>query len=222
MYGDNTLSIIQTNFIVKDVQDEKRPKWQKRPQTSWLTSPLLYSTSSSKTADAASVKKALATSQPIFKPTGPISSSQGRFLWRGKDTGSSSTALRDFQRQQRHQDNRPAFLFAEYSYSGPFSVQRCKVEAGRPLDVPVWPHEAPGGGLLNHGQKRVRCRLSAVDGPLQMICPNLHWGGIKKSWNSGVSTMIRIEVISPWALYSEHTPIIIFYLNFYLILSCYL
>jgi hypothetical protein len=33
------------------------------------------------TVDAAIIKKALATSQPIFIPKSLISSSQGRFLW---------------------------------------------------------------------------------------------------------------------------------------------
>jgi hypothetical protein len=79
-YGDKTLSIVQIDFIIRAVEDEKRPKWRKWPPTLPLPLPPLYTKSGGKTVDAASFKKALTTSQPIFTPKSPISPSQGRFL----------------------------------------------------------------------------------------------------------------------------------------------
>lgn len=66
-FGENTLSSIQTYFRSKAVKDEKMPKWRKRPLTPWLPLSPLYTKSGGKTVDAASIKKALTTSQPIFK-----------------------------------------------------------------------------------------------------------------------------------------------------------
>ncbi len=79
MLGEKAMSIIQTNFIKIAVKDEKTTKWQKSPPTSLLPSLPLYSKSCGKTANTASITKALATSQLIFKPIRLISSSQGRF-----------------------------------------------------------------------------------------------------------------------------------------------
>ncbi len=69
------MSIIQT-FIKIAVKDEKR---RKSLPMSLLLSPALYSKSGGETVNTASITKALATSQPIFKPIRLISSSQGRF-----------------------------------------------------------------------------------------------------------------------------------------------
>jgi hypothetical protein len=79
MLGEKAMSIIQANFIKIAVKDEKMTKRQKSPPTSWLPSPPLYSKSGGKTVNAAPITKALATSQPIFKPIRLISLSQGRF-----------------------------------------------------------------------------------------------------------------------------------------------
>ncbi len=79
MLGEKAMSIIQTNFIKIAVKDEKTTKRRKSPPTSWLPSPPLYSKSGGETVNAASIMKALATSQPIFKLIRLISSSQGRF-----------------------------------------------------------------------------------------------------------------------------------------------
>ncbi len=92
MLGDNTMSIIQTNFISIAVKDKKMPKWP----MSWLPSPLLYSKFSGETVDSASVEKALAMSQPIFKPKSSILSSQGQFLWKDEETDSAGTSFQDF------------------------------------------------------------------------------------------------------------------------------
>jgi hypothetical protein len=67
MLGEKTMMIIQTNFTNIAVKDEKMPNRRKRPSTLWLLSPPLYGKSGGKTVDAASFKKALATSQTIFK-----------------------------------------------------------------------------------------------------------------------------------------------------------
>ncbi len=75
MFGDKSLLIIQANYIIKAVKDETMPKWQKSLPTSWLLSPPLYTKSGGKTIDAASGKKALAMSLPIFKPKDRMSSS---------------------------------------------------------------------------------------------------------------------------------------------------
>jgi hypothetical protein len=80
MLGETAMSSIQMNFIKRAVKDEKTTKRRKSPPTSWLPSPPLYNKSGGETVNAASFKKALATSQPIFKPKSPISSSQDRFL----------------------------------------------------------------------------------------------------------------------------------------------
>jgi hypothetical protein len=80
MLVEKAMSIIQTNLIQIAVKDEKTSKRRKRPPTSWLPSPPLYSKSGSKTVNAASFKKALTTSLMIFKPKSPILLPQGRFL----------------------------------------------------------------------------------------------------------------------------------------------
>ncbi len=90
------MSIIQMNLIKIAVKDEKTTKQRKSPLTPWLPSPPVYSKSGGKTVNAASFKKALASSQPVFKPKSPISSSQDRFLWRGEKTDSIGTSFRDF------------------------------------------------------------------------------------------------------------------------------
>jgi hypothetical protein len=59
-------------------------------------------------------------------------------------------------------------------------------------------------GCPNQQQKRVR-RLFAVDRPLWTVRPKRCWGGLIKSWNSWISKMFCIEVISPCLFYSEHT-----------------
>ncbi len=79
MLGEKAMSIIQANFIKIAVKDEKMTKRRKSPPTSGFSSPPLYSKSGGETVNAASITKALATSQPIFKPIRLISSSQGRF-----------------------------------------------------------------------------------------------------------------------------------------------
>jgi hypothetical protein len=62
----------------------------------WFPSPPLYTKSGGETIKAASVKKALATSQPIFKLESPISLSQGRILWKDKETDSAGVSFQDF------------------------------------------------------------------------------------------------------------------------------
>jgi hypothetical protein len=96
MLGEKTMLIIQTSFTNIAVKDEKMPKRRKRPPMPWLPSPPVYSKSGGETVDASSFKKALARSQPIFKLKSPISSSQGRFLWKGKETNSAGALFRDF------------------------------------------------------------------------------------------------------------------------------
>jgi hypothetical protein len=56
-----------------------------------LPSLLLYAWSGSKTANAASVKKAQAMYQLIFMPKRPIS-----FLWKDEETDSAGASFRDF------------------------------------------------------------------------------------------------------------------------------
>jgi hypothetical protein len=92
MFWDKTLSIIQTNYIIKAVR-QKMPKWQKGLPKSWLLSSPPYARSGSKTADAASSKKAQTMSQLIFKPKRPISSPQGQFLWKDKETYSAGASF---------------------------------------------------------------------------------------------------------------------------------
>ncbi len=66
-------------------KDKKLPNWWKEPLMSWLHSLLLFIRSGGETVNAFSDKKALATSQPIFKLKSPMSFSRGWFLWKGKD-----------------------------------------------------------------------------------------------------------------------------------------
>jgi hypothetical protein len=96
MLGETAMLIIQTNFIKIAVKDEKMTKRQKSPPTSWLPTLPLYSKSGGETVNAALFNKALATSQPIFKPKSSISSSQDRFLWWGEETDSTGASFRDF------------------------------------------------------------------------------------------------------------------------------
>ncbi len=96
MLGETAMLIIQMNFTKRAVKDKKTTKRRKSPPTSWLPSPPLYGKSGGKTVNTASFKKALATSQPIFKPKSPKSSSQDRFLWRGEETDSTGTSFWDF------------------------------------------------------------------------------------------------------------------------------
>jgi hypothetical protein len=100
---------------------------------------------------------------------------------------------------------RQAFCLLNTATADLFLFQRGKVEAGRPLAVPGWPHKELWGGHPNQQQKTVRRRLSAVNGSLRTIRPNQQREGLKKSWNSWASKMIRIEVILPCAFDSEHT-----------------
>ncbi len=76
------LLIIQTIYIIKAFKEEKQLKWWKGLSMSWLLSLPKYRKSSGKTTNAASVKKALAMSQPIFMPKSSILSSQGQFCER--------------------------------------------------------------------------------------------------------------------------------------------
>jgi hypothetical protein len=83
-YGDKILSMIQIDFIIRAVKDKKRPKWQKWPPNSQLPSLPPYAWSGGKTADAASLKKAQATSNPIFKPKRPNHRPRAGFCGRTK------------------------------------------------------------------------------------------------------------------------------------------
>jgi hypothetical protein len=58
---------------------KKMKKGPKGPQMSWLPLPPLYEKFGSETITETLVKKALATSQLIFKPKKPILSSQAGF-----------------------------------------------------------------------------------------------------------------------------------------------
>jgi hypothetical protein len=95
-FGDNILSTIQTNYIIKAVKDEKTLKRQKEPPNSLLPSSPPYAWSGGETANAASLKRAQATSQPIFEPKRLKSSPQGRFLWKDEETDSAGASLGGF------------------------------------------------------------------------------------------------------------------------------
>jgi hypothetical protein len=49
--------------------------------------------------NAASIKKSLVMSQPIFKPKHSIMSSQGRFSWKINNPDYAATSFQDFKRQ---------------------------------------------------------------------------------------------------------------------------
>ncbi len=147
------MSIIQTNFIKRAIKDEKTTKRGKSPPKSWLPSPPLYSKSGGKTVNAASFKKALAMSQPIFKPKSPISSSQDRFLWRGEETDSTGASSGTFNGGEGIKTIRQPFYLPNMATADLFLFQRGEIEAGRPLTVPGRPHEKCGGGRLNQQQK---------------------------------------------------------------------
>jgi hypothetical protein len=55
-----------------------------------------YAWSGGETADAASLKKAQATSQLIFKLKRQKSSPQGRFLWKDEETDSAGASIGGF------------------------------------------------------------------------------------------------------------------------------
>ncbi len=142
----------------------------------------LYARSGGKTANAASVKKVQATSQPIFKPKRPISSPQGRFLWKDEETDSDSASFRDFNGSDGVKTIRQPSYSPDTATADIFLFQRLKSKPGD-----LWlsrPYDEPGGGHLNQHQKQFRCRLLAVGGPLHTIRPNPCQGGLKKSQNS--------------------------------------
>jgi hypothetical protein len=61
-----------------------------------LPSSPLYAWSGGETANAASLKKAQAMSQPIFKPKRLKSLPQDRFLWKDEETDSAIASLGGF------------------------------------------------------------------------------------------------------------------------------
>jgi hypothetical protein len=74
-------------------------KVTKGPSTSWLPSPLLCKSFGSKIVNTASIKKALAMSQPIFKLKKNDTSSQDRFFWKDEDPDSASAVAAKASRQ---------------------------------------------------------------------------------------------------------------------------
>jgi hypothetical protein len=68
----------------------------KEPLNSLLPSPPPYAWSSGETVGAASLKKAQATSRPIFKPKRPKSSPQSWFLWKDEETDYAGASLGGF------------------------------------------------------------------------------------------------------------------------------
>jgi hypothetical protein len=69
-----------------------------------------------KTVNTAVVKKALATSQPIFKLKSHKLLSQSWFLRKDKEPDSAGASFQDFLRRWRHQDDPSAFLFTKHSH----------------------------------------------------------------------------------------------------------
>ncbi len=134
---------------------------------SWLLSPLLFRKSCSKTVNIAHIKKALVQSQPIFKPKNPRLSSQDWFLY-SSIHGCFSPGLQRAAKAQRQCATR---LFARYRPSGYFSLPKKKGEQGWCLVVPGQLQDELWRGRPNCRQRRVRRRLSAVDGPLQKVHP---------------------------------------------------
>jgi hypothetical protein len=67
-YGDKTLSVIQTNHIIKAVKGKKLTKMMKRITNVVLPLPPMFRKPGSKTVNAAHLAKSLATFQLIFKP----------------------------------------------------------------------------------------------------------------------------------------------------------
>jgi hypothetical protein len=178
-----------------------KPKWRKGPPTSWLPVLPVCKKSSGETVHAASVKKTFYV-PANFQVKTSHSVVPGPVLWKDKDPDSTGTSFLDFEWWRRSQDAQPAFLFAQYPQSWLlFCFREVKLMLA-PLAVPGPPHDKLIGGRWNQQQKRVR---------------PLPFGGgwtasnstLKKSWNSKVSKMIHIEVISPYPFASEHPSYII-------------
>jgi hypothetical protein len=132
----------QINYIIKAFKEEKKTaKMMKGMPTSWLLLPLMYRKSGSETANAASVKKALATSQLIFKSKSSILLAQGWFLWEVDDPDNAWASFGDFKWQRRRKNDPPAFLFAKYRHGGRFLVSERWNQSDRPFAVPGRHHD---------------------------------------------------------------------------------
>ncbi len=142
---------------------------------SWLVWPLRFRKFGGKTIHAASVKKALATSQPIFKLTSSILPSQGWFLWKDDDPGYAAASFQGFKRRQDEKAIRQLSYSPKTATADLFLFQRGEIGAGGPLAVQERPHDEVGWGCPNHQQKRVHRGLLAVDRPLQKVHPNRLW-----------------------------------------------
>ncbi len=175
---------------------------------SCLVPPPTFRRSGGKTVHAASVKKALATFQPIFKPTSPILPSQGRFLWKDDDPGYAAASFQSFKWRRRRKNDLPAVLFAENSYGRPFSVSE---RWNRSWWTSCCPRATSWWSWMGSPESSAKTsppRTLAVDRPLQKVHSNRLWLGLKKSWNKCPSKMIHIEVILPGAFDSNHTSYI--------------
>jgi hypothetical protein len=110
----------QTSYIIKAFKEEKTAEMMKGMPTSWLLLSPMYRKSGGETANAASVKKALATSQLIFKTKSSILLAQGWF--EVDDPDNAMASFRDFKWQRRRKNDPPALLFAKYRHGGRFLV----------------------------------------------------------------------------------------------------
>jgi hypothetical protein len=171
MLGEKTLLIIQTNFINIAVKDEKMPKRRKRPPTSWLPSPPLYSKSGGKTVNAASFKKVWLRPSRISSRKVPYRRPRAGFCGRAKKRTPLAPHSGTFNGGKGIKTIHQPFYSPNTATADLFLFQRGEVEAGRPLAVPGRPQQ----------QKRVRRCLLGVDGPLRMIHPNRQHAGLKKS-----------------------------------------
>jgi hypothetical protein len=120
---------------------------------SWLPLPPLYEKFGSETITETFVKKALATSQLIFKPKKPILSSQAGFCRRMKTQTLQAPHSKTFHGGEGiKMIHQPSFSPNTATLDS-FLFQRGEVEAVRPLAVTGWSHDKLGRNQPNQHQK---------------------------------------------------------------------
>jgi hypothetical protein len=142
----------------------------------WLPSPPLYTKSSGKTMDAASVKKALAVCSAIFKPKSRILLACRRTKNHTQLAPRSETFIGGEAIKTIHQlSYSPNIAMADF-----FLFQSSEVKAGGRFSIPGRLHDERGGSP-KPAAKAVCRRLLLVDGLLRTIRSNSHRAGLKKS-----------------------------------------
>jgi hypothetical protein len=162
-------------------------KWQNRPLTSQLLSPLPSRKTSSKTAYVAYIKKALVESLVVFKPKRPRLLFQ---VWFPSWVNSPSPHCHLCPRVlggERHQYNLSHTLFTGYLPSELISLSKSEATAGWPLTVPGQLQDKLGRGHADYRQRWVHHGLLAILWALLQVHSDRQWLSWEKLGNKHLS-----------------------------------